>query len=176
MKLANVVIVGVVVLGIFGVVFVHQTFSSVFHTPQGVDVAVGACATGQPKINNSTSSCYISGTTQTQKKGQVYVKGEWHDQLQGCETESVVHCPSQTALWPDGAVETGSYVSAKSPCGGSYMPCFGATTPSVAVRDKDGNVLFYNTFCMPNLMPLQPIGSPPLYPIQCGQKNVIGGC
>ena len=118
MKRADVVIAGVVVFGVFGLVLAGQMASQAkFSVQSGGNVVVGACTVGNVSINGNTTACYFSGIDYYEGQRTLPCGAVIAD---GCSSRSIVHCPSQKALWPEGA--EGSSISTKLQCGGSYYP------------------------------------------------------
>jgi hypothetical protein len=167
MKRLDLFVVGLVLTVICGTLYSLEVQRSVTPNTSSLMIDVGACTTGQPGINNSTAACYMLGTEFYQNTGTIYAGGQMHTQNQGCASRQVVYCSSQTAVWPAGATESGSYISAKSPCGGTYLPTSSPTTSSAGVYNDEGVLLYTNLNC--NWLT-------PLLPWSCGQKNVISSC
>ena len=168
MKRADVVIAGLVIVAVFGLVLAGQMVSLTKFMPQNGDavVVVGACAGGKKNYISNSGACLISGTQYVQDSNGSFTP----PRLTGCKSQSVVLCPSQTALWVSGSAE-GDFKDTKTPCGGAYTPHTGYSTNHV---DRFLWSAFWQTmvydytdvYCVPTLG----------QPTPCGQKNALGGC
>ena len=147
MKFANVAVVGLVVLGVFGLVFACQTFSSIGLVESAEDISIGrSCSGGDYHTLWEPSACMDQQEVRYEGTGSVPVKnnaGEVITSVEGkvCRTGSRNKCDAQDQFVAQGS--EGSVDDVHVSCG-TYFPTTGAAPEGIIVRpylDDNGNLL-----------------------------------
>jgi len=173
MKLANVAVVGLVVLGVFGVVLACQTVSSVGEVSSGKEVLVGQCMSGRVGLAEVTFCSDIPATTdcsgfvnfpvalkdrqRTCSCGHVLEshKGCLAPENQGIAGQIGPGCTSSPGIVVSGDEGPGEDKS-QGPCPSPYaIPCKNVTSQPACPKCKTTKVLFE---CLP---------APPSIPLKC---------